>query len=174
MTAARLEIIQGDITTLLVDVIVNAANETLGDGSGVNGAIQRAAGPELLAFCKRLKGCDTGKAKLTPGFKLPARAVIHVVGPMWQGGKNNEAELLASAYRSAMKIAADEGFASLAFPAVSCGIYGYPPEQAVNIAVTTVKTSLQTMPFMQRVIFCCSSDEMAGLYRQASLQNNML
>lgn len=162
----RLQVWQGDITRLDVDALVNAANESLGDGSGVNGAIQRAAGPELLAFCRRLQGCPTGQSRLTPGFALHARAVIHSVGPVWQGGHNKEAELLASCYRSALKIAADEAFGSIAFPAISCGVYGYPREQAVQIAVRTVKESLPVMPFLQRVIFCCYDEAMAELYRR--------
>jgi len=163
---SRLFVQQADIATLIVDAIVNATNNALSDGSGVNGAIQRAAGPGLLAFCKRLYGCETGQAKLSPGFRLPARAIIHTVGPVWQGGKHNEAELLASCYRSVMKIAADEGFQSLAIPAISCGVYGYPFEDAVNIAVTTVDHALATMPRMQRVIFCCFGDEMTELYKK--------
>jgi len=162
---ARCSVVRADITTLQVDAIVNAANNGLSDGSGVNGAIHHAAGSELLVFCRQLHGCETGEAKLTPGFCLPARAVIHTVGPVWRGGKNNEAELLACCYRSVLKIAADEGFESIAFPAISCGVYGYPPEQAVKIAVATVNQSLQTMPFMKQVIFCCLDDEMTDLYR---------
>lgn len=165
--SSRIEILNADITSLKVDAIVNAANEALGDGSGVNGAIQRAAGSELVAFCKRLNGCPTGQSKMTPGFDLPARAVIHSVGPVWRDGNHNEAELLASCYRSAMKIAADEAFESIAFPAISCGVYGYPPEQAVKIAVATVSESLQTMPFMKRVVFCCFGEEMTELYKKA-------
>lgn len=165
MMDARLEVIQADITTLVVDVIVNAANSSLLDGSGVNGAIHHAAGPELLAFCRHLQGCKTGEAKMTPGFHLPARAVIHTVGPVWQGGHKREAELLAACYRSAMKIAADEAFESIAFPAISCGAYGYPPEQAVRIAARTVMESLQTMPFLKKVIFCCFGDRITSFYR---------
>lgn len=162
----RMSVWQGDITTFTGDAIVNAANKTLGDGSGVNGAIQRAAGPQLLAFCRQLHGCETGHAKLTPGFDLSARAVIHAVGPVWEGGAKNEAELLASCYRSALKIAADEGFQSIAFPAISCGVYRYPLEESVAIAVRTVDDALCTMPSMQKVTFCCFSDEMTERYKK--------
>jgi O-acetyl-ADP-ribose deacetylase (regulator of RNase III) len=166
----RMHVWQGDITTFTGDVIVNAANNALGDGSGVNGAIQRAAGPQMLEFCRQLHGCETGQAKLTPGFNLPARAVIHAVGPIYQngngkGGQNKEAKLLASCYRSVMKIAADEAFQSMALPAISCGVYAYPPAEAVHIAVNTVDEALNTMPRMQKVVFCCFSDEMTELYR---------
>lgn len=162
---SQLEVWQGDITTLKVDAIVNAANNTLLGGGGVDGAIHRAAGPQLLQFCRKLHGCKTGEARLSPGFQLPARAVIHTVGPIWEGGNKREAELLASCYRSVMKIAADEGFESIALPAISCGVYGYPPAQAADIAVRTVDHALNTMPIMKRVIFCCFSDDMAALYR---------
>lgn len=160
----RIKVWKGDITTLAVDAIVNAANNALGDGSGVNGAIQRAAGPQMLDFCRQLQGCATGQAKLTPGFALPARAVIHVVGPVYQGGANKEAELLRSCYRAALKIAADEAFQSLAFPAISCGVYGYPLAEAAAIAVSTVDEALDTMPRMENLVFCCFSDEMAAQY----------
>lgn len=161
----RCAVAQADITTLAVDAVVNAANNSLLGGGGVDGAIHRAAGPELLVFCQRLHGCETGKAKLTPGFNLPARAIIHTVGPVWSGGKNNEADFLASCYRSVMKIAADEGFESIAFPAISCGAYGYPLAEAVEIAMQATDEALNTMPFMQKVIFCCIGDELANLYR---------
>ena len=161
-----MQVWQGDITTFTGDAIVNAANNALGDGSGVNGVIQRAAGPQLLAFCRRLHGCETGQAKLTPGFYLPTRAVIHTVGPVWEDGYKKEAELLASCYRSVMKIAADEGFESIAIPAISCGVYGYPIEEAVVIAVDTVDHALDTMPLMQKVVFCCFDDDMANLYKK--------
>lgn len=162
---SRLAVIQADITTLAVDAVVNAANNSLLGGGGVDGAIHRAAGSGLLAFCQRLNGCETGKAKLTPAFNLPARAIIHTVGPVWSGGINNEANLLANCYRSVMKIAADEGFETIAFPAISCGAYGYPLEEAVDIAVRIVDEALNTMPLMQKVIFCCSGDELTNLYR---------
>lgn len=166
---ARCAVIQADITTLAVDAVVNAANKSLLGGGGVDGAIHRAAGPQLLAFCQHLHGCETGKAKLTPGFDLPARAIIHTVGPVWSGGKNNEANFLASCYRSVMKIAADEGFESIAFPAISCGAYAYPLAEAVDIAVRAVDEALNTMPFMQKVIFCCMGDELSSLYKKRLL-----
>jgi O-acetyl-ADP-ribose deacetylase (regulator of RNase III) len=164
--ALRCSVIQADITTLAVDAIVNAANNSLLGGGGVDGAIHRAAGPGLLAFCQRLNGCETGKAKLTPAFNLPARAIIHTVGPVWHDGKKGEVEMLASCYRSVMKIAADEGFESVAFPAISCGAYGYPLAQAVEIALRTVDEALHTMPLMKKVIFCCSSDESLKIYKK--------
>jgi O-acetyl-ADP-ribose deacetylase (regulator of RNase III) len=164
MSNACLDVIRADITTLAVDAIVNAANRGLLVGSGVDAAIHRAAGPELSVFCQCLRGCKTGEAKMTPGFHLPARAVIHTVGPVWQGGEKREAELLAGCYRSVMKIAADEGFESIAFPAISCGAYGYPATEAVEIAVRTVQEALKTMPFMKKVFFCCVDDELANLY----------
>lgn len=164
-----MEIWQGDITTLKVDAIVNAANNALLGGGGVDGAIHRAAGPQLLAFCRKLHGCATGQAKLTPGFNLPAHAVIHTAGPVWSGGGHKESELLTSCYRSVMKIAADEAFHSIAIPAISCGVYGYPLQEAIAIAVSTVDEALNTMPVMQRVIFCCFGDEMTALYKQQLL-----
>jgi len=167
----RMEIWQGDITTLKVDVIVNAANNTLLGGGGVDGAIHRAAGPQLLEFCRHLHGCETGQAKLTPGFNLPARAVIHTVGPVYQpdagkSGNKREEALLIRCYRSVLKIAADEGFQSIAFPAISCGVYAYPLEDAVKVAVNTVDEALNTMPRMQKVIFCCFDDKMTALYKK--------
>lgn len=165
----RLFIQQVDITTLAVDAIVNAAHESLLGGGGVDGAIHLAAGPALLEFCRHLNGCETGQAKLTPGFRLPARAILHTVGPRFgeqgSGATQGDAELLANCYRSILKIAADEGFHSIAISAISCGAFGYPPEQAVPIAVQTVDQALNTMPLMERVIFCCFSAEMAQRYR---------
>ncbi len=136
-----MQFIQADITTLTVDAIVNAANERLSDGAGVNGAIHRAAGPQLTAACRAIGGCPTGQAQITPGFDLPARFVIHTVGPVWRGGNHGEAELLASAYRSSLALAAEHDLRTVAFPAISCGIFGYPVEQAARIAVATVRES---------------------------------
>jgi O-acetyl-ADP-ribose deacetylase (regulator of RNase III) len=139
MTMPRIHIIEGDICTMAVDAIVNAANSTLLGGGGVDGAIHRAAGPALLAYCRQLQGCDTGDAKLSPGFLLPSRAVIHTVGPIWRGGQQGEAELLASCYRCCIQLAEAEGFKSIAFPAISCGVYAYPHREATEIAVATLR-----------------------------------
>ncbi len=160
----QLVVMQADITTLEVDAIVNAANNSLLGGGGVDGAIHRAAGPELLEFTRKLGGCKTGQAKLSPAFNLPARAVIHTVGPIWSGGEHNEAVELRNAYGGALKIAADEGFTSIAFPAISCGVYGYPLQQAAEVAVATVREMLPTMPRMEQIIFCCFDNKMAQIY----------
>lgn len=149
--------IQADITTLPVDAIVNAANPTLLGGGGVSGAILRAGGPALVEECSRLGGCDTGAAKLTRGYRLPAKLVVHTVGPIWHGGHRHEAELLASCYQRALALAAQAGAHSLAFPSISTGIYGYPVEQAAAIAVATVRASLPAYPGVQKVLFCCFS-----------------
>lgn len=162
--AARLVAMRADITTLAVDAIVNAANSALGDGAGVNGAIQRAAGPELLTACRRLGGCATGEAKSTPGFRLPARLVIHAVGPVWQGGAHGEAALLAGCYRRSMEIAAREGLRSIAFPCISTGIFGYPFEAAAGIAVATVRAALPA-GLVEEVIFCCFAERDLAVYR---------
>lgn len=159
---ARLEVIEGDITRLDVDAIVNAANESLLAGGGVCGAIHRAAGPELQEECHLLHGCDTGDAKMTKGYNLIARHVIHTVGPVWRGGTAGEAELLASCYSRCLTIAEQHGLKSIAFPAISTGIYGYPKEPATEIAVRTVKSQA----WIDEVIFCCFDKATADLYRQ--------
>ena len=140
--AERLSVWRGDITTLAFDAIVNAANSSLLGGGGVDGAIHRAAGPELLAFCRTLGGCPTGEARITPGFRLPARHVLHAVGPVWRGGTQGEAELLASCYRTCIALVVEHRLATLAFPAISCGIYGYPHDEAAAIAVRECSAGL--------------------------------
>ena len=151
----RIEIVEGDITTLDVDAIVNAANTMLAPGGGVCGAIHRASGPELAEACAKLGGCDTGEAKITPGFRLPARYVIHAAGPVWGGGERGEDRLLANCYRNSLTLAVEQGLTSIAFPAISTGIYGFPPARAAHIAVGTVRNALPDLPSIERVIFCC-------------------
>jgi O-acetyl-ADP-ribose deacetylase len=158
-----------DITTLDTDAIVNAANESLAPGGGVCGAIHRAAGPELARACAAIGGCPTGEARITPGFRLPAGFVIHAVGPVWHGGRAGEAELLASAYRSAMRLAAEHRFRSIAFPAISTGIYGYPLEAATDVAVRTVRKALDQGSSLESVIFACFSPEVEETYRRAGV-----
>ena len=162
----NLEVQVADITTLAVDAIVNAANESLLGGSGVDGAIHRAAGKELVAECRTLGGCKVGEAKLTRGYHLPARFVIHTVGPVWRGGQHDEAKLLAAAYTNSLCLAAEQGAQSIVFPCISTGVYGYPVREAAKIAVRTVRETLPQCPQIERVVFCCFSQQDAALYRR--------
>jgi O-acetyl-ADP-ribose deacetylase len=152
---------------LRVDAIVNAANSSLLGGGGVDGAIHRAAGPELLAECRTLHGCETGDAKITLGYRLPARHVIHAVGPVWHGGSQREDQALASCYARAIELCQTHGLASVAFPAISTGIYRFPADRAAGIAVASTVDALATAPAVSRVVFCCFSDESAALHAQA-------
>jgi O-acetyl-ADP-ribose deacetylase (regulator of RNase III) len=163
----KLEAIEANIVTLRVDAIVNAANESLLGGGGVDGAIHRAAGPELLAECRTLGGCPTGEARITRGYRLPARHVIHTVGPVWRGGTHGEPELLASCYRESLAVAAAHRLHTLAFPAISCGVYGYPLEQAVDIAVRECADGLQRHGTIQNITFACFDTPMLSLYLDA-------
>jgi len=164
---ARCEVFEGDITALAIDAIVNAANPELAAGAGVCGAIHRAAGPHLAAACRKVAPCPTGEARITPGFALEARFVIHAVGPVWRGGGRGEADDLAGCYRNALGLARDHGLTSIAFPAISTGIYGFPPDRAAAIAVATVGAFLAADGTIGRVVFACFDATTAALYRAA-------
>ncbi len=162
-----IEIIQGDITRLAVDAIVNAANRSLLGGGGVDGAIHRAAGPELLQECRSLGGCATGSAKITRGYRLPARYVIHTVGPIWHGGHQQERELLASCYRESLRLAEQHGLRSIAFPAISCGAYGFPVGEAARIAIETIRSHFEADSQLATVYLVCFDASMAAAFRAA-------
>jgi O-acetyl-ADP-ribose deacetylase (regulator of RNase III) len=163
----RIEVVEGDITALAVDAIVNAANESLLGGGGVDGAIHRAAGPQLLQECRLLGGCPTGEARISGGYQLPAKHVIHTVGPVWRGGAHREDDLLASCYQQSLQLAQRHGCRSVAFPAISTGIYGFPPDRAARIAVAAVQAHLSRHQLPERVILCCFSRASADLHRAA-------
>ena len=165
LNMTHLRAIQGDITQLTVDAIVNAANSSLLGGSGVDGAIHRAAGPELLRECKTLDGCPVGQARITRGYRLPAKHVIHTVGPVWHGGTQAEALLLASCYRESLSLAAMQHLSTIAFPCISTGVYGYPPEQAVEVATAAVREFIKSPGSLREVIFCCHSARDLALYQ---------
>ncbi|MED5606995.1 O-acetyl-ADP-ribose deacetylase [Pseudomonas sp. JH-2] len=166
MSNPEIHVWQGDITTLRIDAIVNAANASLLGGGGVDGAIHRAAGPELVAYCRTLGGCETGEAKITPGFRLPAAHVIHTVGPVWRDGGHGEPELLAACYRNSLALAEAHRLESIAFPAISCGIYGYPLEAAASIAIGELRCLRPAGSSLQRLLLVPFAEDMAELYRR--------
>lgn len=167
MTRQKIQLVRGDITTLKVDAIVNAANSSLLGGGGVDGAIHRAAGPELKNECESLGGCSTGQAKITRGYRLPAKYIIHVVGPVWRGGAKGENKLLASCYASSLKLAKEHQVKSIAFPAISCGIYGFPVSQAAMIAVKEITQFLELHAEIEQVLFVCFDEAVYEAYQQA-------
>ena len=165
-SASKIDIVRGDITTLDVDAIVNAANTTLRGGGGVDGAIHRVAGPELLEECRTLGGCPPGDAKITRGYKLPARFVIHTVGPVWSGGQRNEPQILANCYRKSLRLAVENRIKTIAFPAISCGAYRYPIREAAQIALETTREFLASNDQIDKVIFVVTNDEIFAAYHQ--------
>lgn len=167
MIRDRLKLIKGDITQLPVDAIVNAANTSLEDGAGVNGAIHHAAGPELAEACRRLEGCPTGQAKVTKGYQLPVKFIIHAVGPVWRGGNKGEAKLLASCYDESLRLAVENKVKTIAFPAISCGIFGYPVSQAAMIAVNETANYLEMHPEIETIYLVCFDDSIYEAYEQA-------
>ena len=168
---AQIDIREADITRLEVDAIVNAANEQLAPGAGVCGAIHAAAGPELAAECAAIGHCPTGEARLTRGYALPARYVIHAVGPVWHGGDRNEAALLAGCYRNSIRLAEAQGLTSIAFPAISCGIFGYPLDAAASVAIEATLAALHDCETLERVVFACFSPEIKAAFKQAAAQH---
>lgn len=169
----KIQVIKGDITRLQVDVIVNAANETLLGGGGVDGAIHRTAGPELLAECQTLNGCLTGEAKITKGYHLPAHYIIHTVGPIWYGGNNNESELLKKCYQNSLLLTANHHLKSIAFPAISTGVYHFPIKLACQLAMKTIMAILPQTPGIKQVILACFNNEIYHLYEQLKTVNNL-